>query len=190
MRTEEGHAWRPSIPGWSNDILPYYERIARELPPNAQCVEVGVAWGRSTIFLAGQLLLRKKPGARIWAVDAWDPTWWRAYPPGQRRCLATLVQNATAAELDLIHVIRTTSERAARIFLAGELDFVFVDGDHTYESVSRDLDAWRGKVRPGGILAGHDYAARWPGVVQAVNAIFPRRDIVVEETIWWTRVTS
>ena len=35
-------------------------------------------------------------------------------------------------------------------------DFVFIDGDHRYESVRRDIQAWLPKVRPGGIMGGHD----------------------------------
>jgi hypothetical protein len=37
------------------------------------------------------------------------------------------------------------------------LDFVYIDAMHDYDSVKEDLEAWYGKVRPGGILAGHDY---------------------------------
>lgn len=36
------------------------------------------------------------------------------------------------------------------------LDVCFIDADHRYSHVSRDIDAWRPKVRPGGILCGHD----------------------------------
>lgn len=36
------------------------------------------------------------------------------------------------------------------------LDFLFIDGDHTYEGVSRDADLWRPLVKPGGLIAYHD----------------------------------
>ena len=38
------------------------------------------------------------------------------------------------------------------------MDFVYIDARHDYESVLEDLNAWFHKVKPGGILAGHDYA--------------------------------
>ncbi len=37
------------------------------------------------------------------------------------------------------------------------LDFVYVDGDHSYDGVIRDLDTWFTKIKVGGLFAGHDY---------------------------------
>jgi hypothetical protein len=47
------------------------------------------------------------------------------------------------------------------------LDFVYIDGDHSYEGVLRDIHAWTPHVRKGGIIAGHDY--RWHEVRRAVE---------------------
>jgi len=38
------------------------------------------------------------------------------------------------------------------------LDFVYIDANHDFVNFSRDLDGWKHKVRPGGIVSGHDYA--------------------------------
>ena len=49
----------------------------------------------------------------------------------------------------------------------GSLDCVFVDGDHSYDAVKKDLPFWWKKVRPGGKLLGDDY---WMNeVARAVN---------------------
>ena len=48
-------------------------------------------------------------------------------------------------------------------------DFVYIDAAHDEASVAADLKAWAPLVRPGGILAGHDYCEAHPGVIQAVN---------------------
>merc|ERR1712242_413053 len=58
---------------------------------------------------------------------------------------------------------------AAAWISPSSLDLVFVDGDHAYEAVRQDIRAWRSKLRPGGILAGHDYSLFRPGVVRAVH---------------------
>jgi predicted O-methyltransferase YrrM len=50
-----------------------------------------------------------------------------------------------------------TSEEAAEAFEARSLDFVYIDAQHHYEAVKRDIALWWPKVKPGGILAGHDY---------------------------------
>ena len=55
-------------------------------------------------------------------------------------------------------------------FEAGELDFVFIDGEHGYEAAKADVEAWWPKVRSGGLLVGHDYDRhRFPGVCRAVD---------------------
>jgi hypothetical protein len=49
------------------------------------------------------------------------------------------------------------------------LDAVFLDGDHSYEAVSKDLPFWFKKIRKGGWLLGDDYASCHPGTTKAVN---------------------
>jgi len=60
-------------------------------------------------------------------------------------------------------------------------DMVFIDGEHTYEGVKADINAWRDKaVR---VLCGHDYCDAWPGVKKAVNESIGEPDEVAG-TIW------
>lgn len=70
-----------------------------------------------------------------------------------------------------------------------ELDFIYVDADHSYEGVWRDLCGWYGKVRVGGIIGGHDYGhANFPGVKQAVDQFFRRFGLSIHqenEGVWW-----
>jgi len=54
-------------------------------------------------------------------------------------------------------------------------DFVFIDADHTYESVKKDILAWYPKVKKGGIIAGHNYFVEgkgYEGLRKAVIEIF------------------
>lgn len=53
-------------------------------------------------------------------------------------------------------IMRMTSLEGAEWFKDRSLDFVYVDAMHTRPAVDDDLRAWWPKVRPGGILAGHD----------------------------------
>lgn len=53
------------------------------------------------------------------------------------------------------------------------IDAVFVDAIHTQEAVFEDLALWAPRVRPGGLVAGHDYAFGNEGVVEAVHASIP-----------------
>jgi hypothetical protein len=54
-------------------------------------------------------------------------------------------------------VLRMTSDEAAKVIPAGMLDFVYIDGNHHEPQITRDLTNWYGKVKVGGIFAGHDY---------------------------------
>ena len=49
------------------------------------------------------------------------------------------------------------------------LDLVFIDGDHSYEAVTNDLNFWWKKIRKGGWLLGDDYSSIWPSTKKAVN---------------------
>lgn len=64
-------------------------------------------------------------------------------------------------------LLRQTSVEAAAGFDDGFFDLVFIDGDHTYEAVQADLQAWWPKVKPQGILCGDDYG--WATVRKAVD---------------------
>lgn len=49
------------------------------------------------------------------------------------------------------------------------LDFVFLDADHSADAVAADIKAWYPKIRHGGLLCGHDYDEKEPGVRTAVD---------------------
>ena len=85
-------------------------------------------------------------------------------------------------------VWRMTSLEAAARIPRHSLDFVYIDARHDFQSVLEDLDAWFDKVRPGGIVAGHDYLdgslpAGEFGVKSAVDAFFMARSIPVHSTL-------
>lgn len=64
---------------------------------------------------------------------------------------------------------KTTSQKAANQ-IPNNLNFVFIDAHHKYESVKNDISIWWPKVAVGGWLFGHDYRYRdFPGVVRAFN---------------------
>lgn len=67
-------------------------------------------------------------------------------------------------------------------------DLVFVDGEHTYRGATEDLAIWSPRVRPGGVVAGHDYAAYYDGVSSAANEALPRGSTLhlgPNTVFWW-----
>jgi hypothetical protein len=54
--------------------------------------------------------------------------------------------------------------------IPNELDFVYIDGNHSYDSVMEDITTYYPKVRNGGIIGGHDYLSVYqPNLTKAVD---------------------
>lgn len=89
-----------------------------------------------------------------------------------------------------VRLHRQYSYKAAAGFADGTFDFVYVDGNHHYEFVLRDLHDFAAKLKPGGLLFGHDFfedefARRESyGVVDAVNTFLKRTDFRFLALTW------
>lgn len=167
-----------TIPGWF-DFAEFYRAIVADAPASARFVEVGAWLGRSTAYLAGEIA-RSRKGIELYVVDTWADAhgcaeMGVAAPAAGESVFELFRQNlARCGLLGQLHPCVCDSMIAAFMFPAQSLDFCFIDADHAYESVQRDIAAWRPKIKPGGILAGHDYDhERYPSVVRAVREAFP-----------------
>lgn len=88
---------------------------------------------------------------------------------------------------DRAHIIHEESTEAAGRFENGSLDFVFIDADHSYQGVSTDIAAWLPKVKPGGLIGGHDYDHPDQGEVKrAVDEFFDTVELGGNRT-WWRK---
>ena len=81
-------------------------------------------------------------------------------------------------------LIRGLSEDVAKIISDGYFDIVFIDGDHRYEAVLKDIKLWTPKVRKGGWISGHDHIKKSPGVIRAVAKSFPMENCRQHATCW------
>ena len=69
-----------------------------------------------------------------------------------------------------VEIIRMTSIEASKKFENNSLDFVYLDGDHSYDAVKLDLQSWYPKLKEFGVMCGDDYGhISGTGVVKAVN---------------------
>lgn len=159
-----------------------YSGFAFDAPDNAHFVEVGSWQGKSVIYLATQLRAFGKR-ARIDAVDTWDggdDTLLQsqiAALGGSDALFARFMSNVRQAGCEnLINPVRSYSVTASRQYQDESLDVVYIDAGHSYEQVLADIYAWYPKVKPGGIIAGHDFAFEHPvsraGVIRAVLEFF------------------
>ena len=54
-------------------------------------------------------------------------------------------------------------------FEDGLFDFIYIDANHEYDEVKKDIELYLPKLASNGIIGGHDYHEVWPDVVDAVN---------------------
>jgi hypothetical protein len=73
---------------------------------------------------------------------------------------------------------------AAALFSGGYADCVYVDDMHDYESMVPRLPAWERVIAPGGVIGGHDYSDKFPGVMQAVNERYGKPDMLLSDSTW------
>ena len=67
-------------------------------------------------------------------------------------------------------------------------DFVYIDAQHTYEALMRDIGNYLPKIKRGGWIGGHDYSNSFTGVIKAVDEIFGRPDYKFCDTSWLVKV--
>jgi hypothetical protein len=149
-------------------------RLARARRAAGAVVEIGSAWGRSTICLAAGS--RSVRGERILAIDPHTGDDWFLEETGQERIdsLAEFQANVDGAGLhDWVTPLVMTSEQAARERPARPIRLLFIDGLHTLEGVERDIADWVPRVVPGGVVAFDDYdnTAEGVGVRVAVDRL-------------------
>lgn len=154
-------------------------------------VEVGVWKGHSISFLAS--LLRDREDVKIYAVDLFEDTYkWEDEP--ELRKQVEFVYDIYNAVLDqsktreMITDMKGLSWEMAENFEEESVDFVFIDADHEYDSVKKDIEAWLPKIRKGGVISGHDYAAHASGVISAVNEKF-ENPVTTPEGVWYKEVS-
>ena len=65
---------------------------------------------------------------------------------------------------------KSTQKTVEEILDGNKLDFLFIDGDHSYDGVKRDFELWSSLVKIGGVIALHDIV---PGQIQEPHAALP-----------------
>ena len=147
-------------------------------------VELGVRSGDTYFFL-----LEKCPGIRLVGVDIWDKIPYQ-YSKNQLtdwpNTKIELAVRSRAKHFGMrAMLLKGLTDDVVVGFIDASLDLIFIDADHTYDSVSKDILNWRPKLRRGGFLTGHDID--WPGVKKAVDEHIINYDIG-PDNVWYVQV--
>jgi len=176
-----GHAWRIFTHMTPLERLLLYW-LGLQQPVGATLLEVGSYLGASACFLAAAA---KERGGKVHCVDTWHN---EGMSEGLRDTWEQFVAN-TRPYASLIVPHRGLSVDVAKEF-SGQIDLLFLDGDHSYEGCRADVLAWLPHLKTGGVLVMHDYG--WAEGVQRVTAelVRPRQQDEghVFQNTYWTRV--
>ncbi len=177
--------WR-SLPGWFNFEDVYQQAVANSRDGDT-LVEVGVFLGKSLCMLL-QEVDRSGRALSVVGVDAFRiddeyfgqvmMPWGELARDWKVRDGADVLYDTARANLaacpDRRHLraLHRCESHDTTAIAPGSCSLVYLDANHTYEHVLRDLHAWYPMVRPGGILAGHDLNSKGHncGVREAVTA--------------------
>jgi predicted O-methyltransferase YrrM len=175
-----------SLEGWFNMEEQYLE-LLNATPEGGTFVELGCYKGKSTSFI-GVEIHKQKRDINFFAIDSFqgatnstDENEVKAYDG-----ISEIEEAYTKNVLPIGNKIKTIvslSHEASQYFDDKSVDVIFIDAGHSREAVMKDIEAWLPKMKPNGIMAGHDYTA-WEGVNQAVTEVFgaPHK---VENDCWF-----
>jgi hypothetical protein len=114
-------------------------------------------------------LLRAFPNLFMYGVDHWRAE--GIYADKDMAASEKMALDIAAEYSERCIIIKSDTVSAAADIADSSLDFVFIDASHDTESVTKDIRAWRRKVRKGGMLTGHD--ANLSSVTAALDAELP-----------------
>jgi len=86
-----------------------------------------------------------------------------------------------------IFFIRDYSSNAAKKFKNNSIDFVYIDGNHSYDFVKKDIMSYYPKVKKDGVIGGHDFYVEYPGVCKAVLEFVNEKKLKLfgAQLDWW-----
>lgn len=162
------------------------QHLIRQMGPSLTGLELGVWFG----YNMGHLL---EECSNIKVLHGVDP--YLEYQDWNRYIDKDLMTNARNSAKEIIELYSDraklweyTSLDASGMFSDEELDFIFIDGDHSYERCYEDLNLWYSKVKTGGLFSGHDFSL--PGVNRALLQFRTERNItgffkVIPNDVWY-----
>lgn len=163
-----------NVEGWmTNEELNFLHQLSKKYNTIA---EIGSWKGRST-----NALLSGCPGI-VTAIDHFNGSDIKDKTHGAVGIYEQFLDNTK--QFSNLKVMKMSSEEAAKSTETFEM--VFIDAEHTYEGVKKDIELWKGKATK--ILCGHDYTPGWQGVVKAVEESFGKVKFV--GSIWYVLING
>ena len=149
--------------------------------------EVGVEMGLNCLSIFESLSV-----AHAYLIDAYEEytTAYTGEPylisqEKQNKACETAIKNLHPFR-DRTTWIRKYSDKAVED-IPDDIDFIYIDCNHTYEYVKKDIEIYWEKVAIGGLLAGHDLFGTYNGVIRAVHEFAIKKELPIYSNLydWW-----
>ncbi len=111
--------------------------------------EIGVLGGGYSLELC-----KANPDLALYCIDSWGINEKRHKEYHERKYDEAHIR---LKDYKKVNFIMGLSLEVVRDFIDGYFDFVYIDANHNFDHIMRDLIEWSAKVREGGIVSGHDY---------------------------------
>tara|TARA_R110001583_G_scaffold88603_1_gene229615 strand:+ start:7135 stop:7959 length:825 start_codon:yes stop_codon:yes gene_type:complete len=156
---------------------------------NYNFVEIGTFKGKSAYYMATEikyhmLINSNKYKINFDTVDTFEGSEeHKEYLKNENISLHKTTKKQLEPLKDYVNIIKSDSVKNSSRYKDESLDFVFVDGDHSYDGVNRDINAYWKKLRIGGVMAGHDYDCGWFDVKNSVDDFFGENNLNLGRTM-------
>jgi len=144
-------------------------------------VEIGVLGGSGTVAMLDRL-----PNLTLYAIDPFQHFDNKAFEAERPQEYHDTNYTETLKRLkefgDRVILLKMKSDDALNS-VPDQIDFVFIDGDHSEDQVLRDIENWQQKLKPRSILAGHDYQIDY--IARIVNEKFGNKVKLGDDLLWW-----
>lgn len=161
-----------TIDGWMQPAE--LEWLAEQAASHCVIAEIGSYKGRST-----RALLDNTTGL-VYAIDDFEGP--REIEISKRSFIFDTFLENTQGTRGRLSIIKADHRNLPPIDF--QPDMVFIDGAHEYEPVKADIEFWLPRIKPGGLICGHDYWEWFPGVRAAVDECVPGFQVAPNTTIW------
>lgn len=153
----------------------------QDLPGNLTMAEIGSYSGESA-----EIFLQSGKVNHITCIDPWVNNYDSDDPAEQHDMISieALFDERMNKYLNQYTKIKNYSHCAVAQIEDNSLDLVYIDGNHNYEFVKRDIELYLPKLKTNGIMAGHDYSESWTDVIHAVHDVLGKPDKTYLDGSW------
>lgn len=148
------------------------------IPNNVVMAEIGCYAGESTkLFMeSGKIIV-------MYCIDIWEDEL-NIFKNINNNHNFELVEKTFDNNVKDYNVVKLKMTSKMSSQFLPKLDVVYIDANHEYEYVKKDIEVSLYKLKSNGIICGHDYNEESPGVIRAVNEFFGKPDKIFSDSSW------